>query len=139
MAIDQSDAMEQARLAAERGFGSRVLEELAERVGARASVQAVFGEPIQRGDLTIVPVARVRWGVGGGAGSGGDATGGPGFGSGIGGGGGVTADPIGYLEIRPSGSEFRPITYGYPNPLFLLAAGLAASMVLRALARLVRR
>jgi hypothetical protein len=139
MAVDQSDAMEQARLAAESGFGSRVLEQLAERVGARANVQAVFGEPIPRGDLTVVPVARVRWGIGGGAGSARDATDGPGSGSGVGGGGGVTADPIGYLEIGPNGSEFRPITHGYPSPLFLLAAGLAASMVLRGLARLIRR
>jgi uncharacterized spore protein YtfJ len=143
--MEQSKAMAEARHKAEEGMANVFLERLAERVGGRASVQAVFGEPIERGDLIVVPVARIRWGVGGGAGSADDATGGSGSGgsgsggSGSGGGGGVAADPVGYLEIRPGGATFQPIVQPYPSPLFLLASGLAAAFVLRALARLIHR
>ena len=60
-------------------------------------------------------------------------------GSGTGGGGGATADPIGYLEIGPDGASFRPITPAMPSPGFLLAAGFTAMLVLRGLAKLIRR
>jgi hypothetical protein len=131
------DARESARRAARDGAGNRLLERLAELVGARASVDVVFGEPIRQGDLTVVPVARVRWGFGGG---GGRADDGPsGAASGSGGGGGVAADPVGYLEISAVGATFRPIRDPYPSPAFLVAAGVTAAVVLRALARIGRR
>ena len=137
MTATQAEAMEEARRVAEEGSAGRFLEWLAERIGARASVTAVFGEPIERGDITVIPVARVRWGFGGGEGQGGEATG-P-TGSGLGGGGGAAGDPVGYIEIGPGGAAFRPIVPPYPSPLFLLASGITAAIVLRALGRLVRR
>jgi hypothetical protein len=134
MATDMSSAIEDAREAAEGGRPDRLLERLVEQIGGKASVRAVFGDPIERGELTVVPVARVRWGFGGGAGTGPDSSGG----AGSGGGGGVAADPIGYLEIGPGGATFQPIIPPYPSPAFLLAAGFTAAIVLRALARLLR-
>ena len=138
MAAEESKARDEATHAAEAGLASQFLERLAERIGGHANVRAVFGDPIERGDLVVVPVARVRWGVGGGEGSGTESAGGPGSGSGSGGGGGVSADPVGYLEIRPTGATFVPIAPPYPGPLFVLTAGLAAAFILRALARVVR-
>ncbi len=138
MESQQSNAMQDARHAAEGGLTERFLGNLADRIGARAGVETVFGEPIQRGELTVVPVARMRWFFGGGSGSGADPTGTGATGSGSGGGGGVAADPVGHLEIRPSGATFQPIVQPYPSPLFLLASGVAAALMLRALARLVR-
>jgi hypothetical protein len=114
----------------------RLLERLAEQLGGKASVQAVFGEPIRSGDSSVVPVARVRWGFGGGGGRSDETP--TGAASGSGGGGGVSADPIGYLEIGPEGTTFRAIRDAYPSPAFLLASAVAAAVVLRALARLVR-
>ena len=129
-------ATEKARRSAETKPFDQLLERLAEQVGAKANVHAVFGEPITRDDLTVVPVARVRWGFGGGGGRS-DAT--PtGAASGSGGGGGVAADPVGYLEITPNGAAFRPIRDQYPSPAFLLAAGVTAAIVIRAVARLRR-
>ena len=113
------------------------LERLAELVGAKATVRAVFGEPIQRGDMTVVPVARVRWGFGGGGGRSEAAPEAPASGSG--GGGGVAADPVGYLEVGPAGATFKPISDVRPSPAFLLAAGVTAAIVIRALARLLGR
>jgi hypothetical protein len=135
MEATQAEATAEATAAAEGGPLDRALERLAERFGARARVQAVFGEPIQKGEVTVVPVARVRWGVGVGGGNGR----GGGGGSGSGGGGGASAEPVGYLEIRPSGTVFQPIRPSNPSPILILAGGLAAAFVVRALARVIHR
>lgn len=136
MTTQHAEEIDKATKATEGGPADRLLDRLAEQIGARASVKAVFGDPIKQGDLTVVGVARVRWGFGGGGGmADGQAVG---SGSGSGGGGGVTADPVGYLEIGPTGATFRPIASPYPSPVFLVAAGFAGAIVLRAIARLFR-
>jgi uncharacterized spore protein YtfJ len=155
-AMAYDDALEQAQQAASGSIDGFV-ERMAERVGAKASVRAVFGDPIERDGITVIPVARVRWGFGGGAGRGPIAVG-PGAtggapegapldvtpddgnsGFGTGGGGGATADPIGYIEIGPDGATFRPIVSPMPSPGFILAAGASAALLLRGVARLLRR
>jgi uncharacterized spore protein YtfJ len=149
------DAVKAAEGAGDGGSIDGFVERMAERIGGKASVRAVFGDPIERDGITVIPVARVRWGFGGGAGRG-PVPVGPGIagdapqtslsdagmdqsGSGSGGGGGAIADPIGYLEIGPDGATFRSITPPMPSPAFLLAAGLSATLVFRGLAKLVRR
>lgn len=90
------------------------------------AASAVFGEPVERGDTTVIPVAKARWGFGGGAGRSPRASDSD---TGYGGGGGMMASPIGYIVIRSGTAEFRPI----PNPLqFLLpfAAGALAGLLL---------
>ncbi len=164
MISDVETAMEEARRAGEGGPIDGFIERIAERVGAKATVKSVFGDPVERDGITIIPVAKVRWGFGGGAGMGaapvavgpgldgttdadgestvpGDAGSGTRMtsGSGSGGGGGMTAEPVGYLEIGPDGATFIPITPAMPSPGFLLAAGATAALVLRALAKLLRR
>lgn len=121
---------EQARQAAENDHGSRLLERLVSQVGGQARVQAVFGEPVAREGVTVIPVARVRWGVGGGGGAGQE-------GSGSGGGGGVAADPIGYIDITSAGATFRPIPRRF-GAAEVIGSAVAAAIVLRALARFRR-
>jgi uncharacterized spore protein YtfJ len=123
-------AEDEARQAAENDHGSRILERLVSQVGGHARVQAVFGDPVERDGVTVVPVARVRWGVGGGGGSGTE-------GMGSGGGGGVTADPIGYIEITTAGATFQRVgrTVAAGD---IIAAAIAAAIVVRALARFRR-
>jgi hypothetical protein len=58
--VDDDFATEQAQKAASSSIDGFV-ERMAERIGAKASVRAVFGEPIERDGITVVPVARVRW------------------------------------------------------------------------------
>ena len=135
--VDQDQAMGDAREAADPPPADRLIERLAELIGAKAGVRAVFGEPVQQGGVTVIPVARVRWGFGCGGGRSEAAPDGPASGSG--GGGGVAADPIGYVEIGSDGATFRPIREPYPSPVFLVASGLTAAIVIRALARLIRR
>jgi uncharacterized spore protein YtfJ len=120
-------AEEQAQRAAESDLGSRLLERLATQVGGKAGAKAVFGEAIERDGTTVIPVARVRWGVGAGGGQGPE-------GPGSGGGGGVVADPIGYIEVTSAGATFRPIPRSF-GPGAVLGGALAIAIILRALAR----
>ena len=152
-AIGYDDAIEAAERAGDPTAIDGFVERMAERIGGKASVRAVFGEPIERDGITVIPVAKVRFGFGGGAGRGPVAVG-PGLdgaddedaaddatmsGSGTGGGGGAIAEPVGYLEIGPDGATFQPITEARPSPFFLLAAGFTAMLVIRSLAKLLRR
>jgi uncharacterized spore protein YtfJ len=123
------------------GPAAEVLERLAEKLGSKASVSAAFGEPVTREGITIIPVARVGFGFGGGVGKGGRqseiAQGGGGEGGG--GGGGVSAAPVGYIEITDGNAVFKPIRDPLVDlvvPLATLVAGLAAPRVVR---RLLRR
>jgi len=95
------------------------LERLSSGLGQSATVKNVFGEPIQSGDRTIIPVARIAYGFGGGMGQGKKnkrlaAAGGPAAseespaGEGAGGGGGMYARAKGVYEISPSGTRFIP-------------------------------
>jgi uncharacterized spore protein YtfJ len=123
-------AKDQAQQAAENDLGSRLLERLAAQVGGKAGAKAVFGDAVERDGITVIPVARVRWGVGAGGGQGPE-------GSGSGGGGGVAADPIGYIEVSSAGATFRPIPRSV-GPGAVVGGALAVAIVLRALARFRR-
>jgi uncharacterized spore protein YtfJ len=60
------EAQQQAE-ASVAGPAAKVLERLAEKRGSKASVSAVFGEPVARAGITIIPVAKVGFGCGAGA------------------------------------------------------------------------
>ena len=89
--------------------GNEMLEKLGESIGSKATVKSVFGEPIQAAGKTVVPVAKVFYGFGGGFGAG-PARNGSRKGEGGGGGGGVLAFPAGALEITPEATRFVPFT-----------------------------
>lgn len=83
-----------------------------------ATVDAVYGEPIQNGDTLIIPAAEVLSvlgfgvGIGSGYGSGGqDESEGQGGGSGGGGGGGgrVLARPVAVVIASPEGVRVEPV------------------------------
>ena len=82
--------------------GESTVKGLAERIGASIKASMVFGDPIERGDVTVLPVAKARFGVGGGDGR--KTRDAPGSG----GGGGAAVSPTGYIEIHADGStRFR--------------------------------
>jgi uncharacterized spore protein YtfJ len=82
---------------------------IAEKLGAVARAATVFGEPVERDGVTVIPVAKARWGFGGGAGQRKDEGGAGKQEDGAGGGGGVQVTPVGFIEIKNSGANFRPI------------------------------
>jgi uncharacterized spore protein YtfJ len=112
----------------------QLVEELLERisaaVGEKANVASVFGDPVEREGITVIPVARARFGFGGGGGSGGPEGG---EGSGGGGGGGAMVKPVGYIEVRAGGASFKRIS----GPTDLLPVVAAASLAALALKRLL--
>jgi len=107
---------------------SDLLERLAQQIQVNANAKQVYGEPVERDGTTIIPVAKVQWGFGGGGIGRGAAERG-------GGGGGARAFPTGFIELRDGKAEFRPIHDPMATAL-LTAAGLLAGMLL---VKLIRR
>ena len=119
------------------------LREIIEDLQDSANARAIFGEPVERDGRTVVPVARVAYGFGGGFGAG------PGLGeaaeageegdagvtieavedledeggSGAGFGGGLSAKPVGALEITDHDTRFVPIASNRDRLLALLGLG----------------
>jgi len=114
-----------------------ILQSISERVATTASVKQVFGEPIERAGRTIIPVARVKYGFGGGYGGGeqeGAEVNRPLAAGGGGGGGGVRAKPVGALEITDSGTRFiRFVDLG--EIVKACVGGLVAIMIVRRLTK----
>jgi uncharacterized spore protein YtfJ len=84
------------------------LPEVLGRAAEAAQVRRVFGEPIEREGLVVVPAAVVRGGAGGGSGRRPRDGGGEGEGEGAGGGYGFIARPAGVFVIRDGQVEWRP-------------------------------
>jgi len=103
---------------------------LAEKLGVTARAATVFGEAVERDGMTVIPVAKARWGLGGGSGKHGIG----GHREGIGGGGGVIVQPVGFIEMSNGESRFRPIV----TPGTWLGIAGVVSLLVLALARLRR-
>jgi uncharacterized spore protein YtfJ len=98
------------------GSADAFIGTMAEKLGAVARAPTVFGEPVQRDGITVIPVAKARWGFGGGAGHRKDEDGA---------GGGVQVTPVGLLtsrttqqtfdrsELCPSPGSLREVFSGY--------------------------
>lgn len=107
------------------------------------SIRHVYGEPVQNGDTTVIPVAQVVYGFGAGGGrgpgrrltraavdraaeeQGPDDEKGQHRAEGSGGGGGVRLTPVGALEIGPMGTRFVHF-----RPLAPLAAAIGCGLAI---------
>ncbi len=108
------------------------VDRLAQRLGSTASAATIFGTPVERGDVTVIPVAKAANGFGGGSGSkGGD--------EGSGGGGGVRVAPVGYIEMRPGAVRYTPIRDWVVLIPAIAATGALALVAARGLATLFRQ
>jgi uncharacterized spore protein YtfJ len=114
--------------------GSALADELLQRIGQTvgdgAKISTVFGDPVERKGITVMPVAKARFGFGGGGGAG--ARGGD-QGSGGGGGGGALVSPVGYIEVHDGTAQFKRIS----SPVDLLALVVAASLATLTVKRLL--
>jgi uncharacterized spore protein YtfJ len=106
--------------------GDELLDALARQLGGRFTASTVFGEPVGRGDVTVIPVAALRFGFGGGSGSDPEKRQ-----QGEGGGAGGMSRPIGYIEVRGDGSRFVPIVDPVRIVALVAAAGCAALLITR--------
>jgi uncharacterized spore protein YtfJ len=101
-------------------------------VDAVAGARLCYGEPVQAGGRTVIPVSRIKVAGGYGFGRGRDRE--RGDGDGGGGGGSLDARPVGFIEITPEGTHYHDI----PDPDRLArnvkAAAAAATALLIGLA-----
>ena len=109
-----------------RRRGDELLSTLAERIGARLGAATVFGAPVERNGVTVVPVAVARFGIG--AGSGTDPSKGQ---EGEGGGGGGAVAPTGYIELKDGRSRFVPVVHPTRMLALALSAVIAAFLIMR--------
>jgi len=112
--------------------GGGVLDRLARTIGRGAGAGAVFGAPVERDGVSVIPVAVSRFAFGGGGGRGPTADG---RGEGQGGGGAAAARPCGFIEIRGGRARFRRIW----DPRSIVVAALAAVATASLAARLIGR
>lgn len=103
-----------------------LLQSLRESVLSQANVKTIYGEPITAHDKTIIPVARIVYGLGAGAGAGamGDKNT---RGEGGGGGGGVRAVPVGVIEVSNHRTRFIAIS-DKPKIVGAVLAGIGLGM-----------
>lgn len=85
-----------------------VLEELNSKMQSSAEAALAFAPPQTHGDLTVIPVARVRSRFGGGFGTG-KPKGQESVQGGVGAGGTLSVIPVGYIEMKEGRARFRPI------------------------------
>lgn len=138
MTYDASRVIREAQEAASGPSGNFV-ERIAARLGLHASASAVFGDPVERDGMTVIPVAKIRWGFGGGSGRCGDleSDSGP-VGEGAGAGGGVMASPLGFIQIQDGQATFHRIQDPASFVPLVVAGALAGWLTFRGLAKLLR-
>jgi uncharacterized spore protein YtfJ len=86
-----------------------MVQQVVSQVCSSSSVRSVFGEPVTRDDVTVIPVAGIIAGFGAGAGAGKkkERRADSGNGAGMGVGGGFIMQPWGVCEISKNEVRFR--------------------------------
>jgi uncharacterized spore protein YtfJ len=108
----------------------------------KSGVNAVFGQPIEKGNMIVVPCAEVFMGlgIGGGTGTGPATERGPmGQGEGLGGGGGTRSRPVAALVVTEKGVQAVPIVDATRVALAALTTAGFAFFWLARLSRAARR
>ncbi len=101
-----------------------VLEELLRRFGADMRAETVFGAPVERGGVQVIPVARASWGFG--TGRSGDK---PSSSKGLG--AGMHVSPVGFIEFTDAGARFRQIRPWWAEFTYVVGAGVLALLLFR--------
>jgi hypothetical protein len=101
----------------EFSFLDRLTDELA------GSVCSVFGAAVERDGVTVIPVAKARWGLGGGSGA--KRSGEQGRAPNVGGGGAAIVKPMGFVEMAGGRTRFRPIL----DPGLVAATAIASGLL----------
>jgi uncharacterized spore protein YtfJ len=108
-----------------RRRADELLATIADRIGVRLSASTVYGTPVERDGVTVVPVSASRFAFGGGGGSD------PGKGEGEGGGGGGGVTPVGYIELKDGRSRYVPVVHPARMLALVCCAVLAGVLIAR--------
>jgi uncharacterized spore protein YtfJ len=112
--------------------GASLPERLAEAFKTFADAKMIYGDPIERDGVTIIPFAKLRYGFGGGRGRHDRDEGG-------GGGGGMIVQPAGYIELKEGSSRFLAIREPATFVPLVMAGGLTGLLMARGLYKMLRR
>jgi uncharacterized spore protein YtfJ len=113
---------------------TKTLRSLGDHLEVSATVRNVYGDPVKIGGRTVIPIAQVRYGFGAGGGTaGGEKAGFERRGSG--GGAGMSARPVGALEITEAGTRFIPFIDPARLGIALMAGFLVGLTLVRRSAR----
>ncbi len=102
-----------------------IIKSVLEKISVQSSVKTIFGEPINAYNKMIIPVAKISYGFGGGSGKSKNIENekfndepkeGQGFGA------GVSAKPLGVIEINEEETKFIPCNNFKQILVFLLIA-----------------
>jgi uncharacterized spore protein YtfJ len=111
---------------------SSFIQELAQKLGTSANASTIYGEPVERDGVTVIPAAKAMYGFGGGSGSKAGE-------EGTGGGGGVAIKPVGYIEIKDGNTKFKSI----PDPervvKIIAVGGVMAFLILKSVTKMLRK
>ena len=108
------------------------VERLAHTLGVETNATHIFAPPIERDSVTVIPVAKARYGFGGGGGTNKKQ-------EGFGGGGGTVITPAGYIEITNGNTRYRPIRDPATLLPIIAAGGLLSLLAVRSLLKLLRQ
>ena len=108
------------------------MDHIANTLTSAFNSKIIFSDPIVKDGVTVIPVAKAVYGLGGGVGTRANDRG-------EGGGGGFFAKPVGYIEIRNGAANFKAIRDPLIYTPVIMAAGLAGYFLLKGLARLLHR
>ena len=128
-----------------------VITTITERLSATGHVKTIYGEPIVANDKTIIPVAEVKYGFGGGGGQQQEPSGraespegeSPGSNiasqgrSGMGGGGGISVRPLGVVEVSSTGTRYISFSQGRKIALSVLTGIVIGAIVFRRRRRII--
>jgi len=123
-----STDIEQETQGGQFGRVGNLRERLANWISGRAGVKMIFGEPVEKDGITVIPVTRARWGFSGGSSSGGNTSENH-KGEGMGGVGGVKVSPAGYVEVRNGRARFHPIYDPAMVTQIIVASGIVAALL----------
>jgi uncharacterized spore protein YtfJ len=104
-------------------------------ISDNSSVKRVFGDPIDRDGISIIPVASLRGAFGGGDGA--PSTADPSQLSGWGGGGAWTASPAGVYVVKNGETSWLPVVDVNRSILLGCLTGMVSLLVLRSIVRAI--
>lgn len=114
------------------------VEQFSRKMEDTANAAVAFAAPLEHDGLTVIPVAKVGWRFGGGAGTGRpkqheQVQGGMGIG------GTMSISPVGYIEVKDGTARFRPIFTPDAILKMQVVGGLLALAILRRLGSAFKR
>ena len=115
-----------------------IIDNVTEKIQKNAQAKAIFGDPIEKDGITVIPIARVCVSGFGGGGGGEDETKKKGEKQGAGLGLGVRSktSPVGYIEISEEGTVYKEIT---DRNRMIMSGMLLGGFAIFSLTRLIRK